>query len=346
MSLFGGGLIGVDVEGRFIKAAQLRGPARHPRLVSAIVLPKTDPNIPVGRADVEHLSGALSRQGFEGRRLVLAVPEEKIVAGMLELPPRSSGAPLDAIACGELATMHNYDPNEAEAVTWDLPASCRVKDATQAMAVACRHTDAEALLALFEESGLEVAALESRLHGAVRGCRGLLHGAGITAVLDLEWNGAILVLWHQDAVIYKWTMAQAGLRHLAKAIGDGLGLDPAEADCLLADVGLAAPAGEDPMAYEAGAAVLRKHFDAAAGGMESPLAYAIQQYPEAVVETLLVTGPGAAIPGLDAFLKNRLSVPKVQRVAPADVVACPDPLGGKAQDPSLVVAVGLAQFAE
>ena len=241
--------------------------------------------------------------------------------------------------------MHGYDPQAAEAALWDLPASTRVKDATHAMAVAVRHADAEALLADFEGAGLEIVALESRMDGLARACGPLLGSGGITAILELEWNGAILNLWYRGVVIYRWMAVTAGLRQLSAALAASLQLDPDQVDCLLSDVGLAPAPGDGSSGYEVAATAMRRHFDAAAAAMESPLSYATQQYPEAAVDTILLAGPGAAVPGIDEFFKARLGA-AVRRVAPADVVACPAPLGGKERDPSLAVAVGMAQARE
>ena len=338
-------LIGVDVDGRCVKAVQLKGSPRHWRLVAAMHLPRVDPSTLISCSEAEQFRGALARQGFEGRRIALAVPEEKLVTGMLELPPRHSGAPLEDIARSELATMHSYDPQTAETVSWDLPPSSRVKDATQAMAVACRHSDADALMTLFEFAGLEVTVLESRLHALVRACGPLLVGNNIIAILDLEWSSATLILWHQDTVIYRWTMVPAGLRHLATSLATSLQLEEEAIDCLLADIGLSGPTGGDRSPYEAAGSLIRKHLDAAVAAMKSPLSYVSQQYPESAIASLLLTGPGASIPGAVEYMKIRLET-QVQVAAPAGLVTCAEALGAKSRDPSLVTAIGLAQFNE
>jgi type IV pilus assembly protein PilM len=347
MSLFGNGRgpIGLDVDGRFIKAVQLRGPSKRQTLAAAMKLPKSDPSVAVGRADVDQLRDALVRQGFEGQRIALAVPEDKIVTGMLELPLRSSGAPLDDIARTELATMHGYDPQVAEAATWDLPPSIRVKDATQAMAVALRHTDAESLLAIFDEAGLEIVSLESRMDAIVQACRSVLVEGGVKAILELEWNAAILNLWHQGAVIYRWTIPTAGLKQLTDSLAASIQLDQDQVDCLLSDVGLAPSADNRTAGYEAAATTIRRHFDAAVAAMESPRSYMAQLYPEAPIDGVVLTGPGAAIPGIDDYFKSRLAA-ATRCVMPADIVNCPNSMGGREKDPSLTVAIGMARETE
>ncbi|MBM4018483.1 MAG: hypothetical protein FJ288_09190 [Planctomycetes bacterium] len=347
MIRFGGrreSFIGVDLEGRAVRAAQLRPAGRGWSLGAALVMPRAAADTPLQRAEVEALRGALLRQGFRGRRIVVAVPEDKLVTGVLELPPRSSGAPLDDIARTELANMHGYDLQAAEAVSWDLPQSSR-RGTTQAMGVACRHADAEAVLAAFDGSGLQVQALDARLAAVARACGPVLSPDGITAVLDLEWTGAMLLLVHQATVFYKRTVSEGALKQLVKALMEGLGVDEDAVFLLLAEVGLAPRAAEHAAHAEAIAPAISKYLDSLVSALRTPLGYAVAQYPGAAVAGLLLVGHGAGIPGAAACLQERLEM-DVRAVAPADLVQGPTSLAPKARDPALVAAVGLAEFAD
>jgi Tfp pilus assembly PilM family ATPase len=346
-------LIGVAVDSRCLKAVQLlgasagrrsaRASASAARLAAAIRLPRVAVGDTVSRAEVAELCGAMARQGFAGTRIVLGVPETKIVTGILELPPRASGAPLADIARLELASMNGYDAAQAETVSWDLPPSPRLKNATQAMAVSCRHADAEALIEVFEGAGLQVVALDSPVHALVRACRPRVSPTGLTGILELEWDSAVLILLLRGVVIYRWSMAEASVRHLVKALGAGLSLDEAVAEPLLADVGLVPPADVDAALAEAVAASIRKHLDRVVESIASPLQYAGQQYPGTSVDNLLVVGGGAAIPGVAGYLQSRVAG-QVKVIGPADLLTCPPALAEKSHDPALVGAVGLAQF--
>ena len=342
--LGGASLIGIDLEGRSVRAAQLVSTTRGWLLTAALALPRaTSPAAPLDRPEVDGLALALARHGFTGRRVVLAIPEDKLVTGILELPPRTSGAPLDEIARTELANMHGYDPQAAEAVCWDLPVSSR-RGTTQAMGVACRHDDAEAVLKAFDASSLDVQALDSRLHAVVRACQSVLPQTGITAVLDLEWTGTMLLLVSEGTVFYKRTMSEGAVRQLVQAITEGLALDEEAALLLLAEVGLAPRGPEHASHAEAISPMISKYLDIMAHSLQSPLAYATAQYPGSSVAGLLLVGHGAGIPGVAEGLQQRLGM-GVRAVTPADVVQGQPSLGAKAQDPSLVAAIGLARFA-
>jgi len=338
--------IGVEFDGRFVRAAQLSGSPGAWRLSAALHLPRMLPGAEFDSQEVAQLAGALGRQGFEGRQIVLAVPEEKMVTGVLELPPRASGAPVDVIARAELAAMHDFDPQAAEMACWDLPASSRQKDVTQAMAVACRHADAEALLDVFERGGLDVQVLDSRLHALVRGCRPVLPPSGMAAVLELAWDRAMLVLLHEGTVIYKWTMAEAAVGQLAEALTKNLHVEDDAVEYLLAEVGLTPKAGQawgDAASLGAVGAVIRQHLDAIAGAVQSPFVYCAQQYASSVLDHLALVGQGAAVPGVGEYLQSRLGM-NVRTVTPPAVVECPETFGPRAGDPSMIVPIGLAQF--
>ena len=344
-------LIGVVIDSRFLRAVQLGRAAGRWRLEAALCLPRMKPGASLDGQDVAQLAGALARQGFRGRQIVLAVPEDTLVTDILELPPRGSGAPLEEIARAELAHRHGYDPQAAEMACWDLPPVSRAKAPTQAMAVACRHADAEVLLEVFERTDLEVAALDTHLHALVRVCRPAPSEAGISAIMDVEWDWAALVLLYRGTIVYRAMIPEAAVGRLAQALSERLHLEADVASGLLFDVGMSilppvnhrgpntATAPDDAVS-----AFLGQHFDKVAAAMRPPFAYCCRQYGGEAAEDLLVTGHGAAVHGAGESLQARLGV-SVRTIAPRDVAQCPPTLGAKADDPSLVVPIGLAQYA-
>ena len=336
--------IGIDLGGRALRAAQLVRSGSRWSLTAALALPRMTADAIPGRAEVGQLVGSLDRMGFRGRRVVLGVPEEKILTGVLELPPKTSGAPLQEIARSELATMHGYDPQAAESVCWDLPVSTR-RGSTQAMGVACRHADAETVLEVFDHCGLDVVALDSRLHAVTRACTGVLPQASITAILDLEWHRTMLLLIYQGTVIYKRTVTDQSLQQLAKGLMQGLDIEEDSVLYLLAEVGLAPQSSDYAGQAETIRPLVTKYLDSVVASLQSPFAYATSQYAGTTLDSLLLVGHGAAIPGVCEHLQPRLGV-NVRVFRPADMAQCPPSLGGKAQDPSLAVAIGLARFSD
>ena len=339
--------IGLDVGARGIKAAQLRRSGRGWRAEALTMFPRERPDAPVDRAEAERLSRVLPRQGFVGKCVVLAVPDQKLLTGILDLPPSSSGAPLDKIARIELSRVHRQEPDAFEMAYWQLPASPQVKDSTQAMAVACPHADANEFLDVFEQAGLDVAALDVRTCAVARACEPMLAPTpAITAVLDVGWNASVLLLLYKDTVVYDRVLAEAGLKSASQAVGKKLRLDDDVVNHLLVEIGLAPdPEIQGPQRQVVGdvTKALVKHCDGLIGELDAPFAYALHQYPPEGVKRMLLIGGGPSISGLAEHLAERLDM-EVFAVSPVNLADCPQHLTARAGSAALTVAVGLAQF--
>ena len=305
---------------------------------------------PLSGEEVRRLCGTLERQGFSGAEVVLAVPTDRITTDVLELPPRSSQAPLEQIARMEVARAHRCAPDSFEMGSWDLPAAARATKATPVMAVACTHADASALLDPFEAEGLDVRALDARPCALARACETLLGERGtITAIVDVGWSGAMLSLMHQGVVIYGRTLAEGGIAKLYQTLGSRLELEPDVIDYLLAESGMAntgAPAaGQQRKGPVDAAGLIAAHFDAAVRDIQVSLRYAQHQYPGTTVSRLILVGGGACIRGVASHFGGVLGI-ETRTAAPADVAACSPGVAAAAQSPALMLATGLARFPE
>jgi len=340
--------IGIDIGARYIKAAQLKRSARGWTILAAANLPRQNPEAPIDVAEAGRLTAALGRQGFVGKNAIVAMPAEKLMTGMLDLPPAGSGAPIDQIARMELARMQGWDPKAFEMVYWLLPPSPQTKGQTQVLAAGCTHNDANAVLDVLENAVLHVHALDTHVCALVRAYAPLLVGsAGVVGVMDIGWKCCHLVALHHGAVIYERSLPEAGIARLSQTLSDQLGLTPAELEVLFTQVGLEPPpagsaeAEDDPFENVRGAMV--GHFDRMLDAIRAPLSYAMQQYPGTSVERLLLAGGGASIPGLAQRLASMLQL-DTQVVRPGDLAECPNSLLDKCSTAGLTVAIGLAQF--
>jgi type IV pilus assembly protein PilM len=336
--------IGLDCDGRFLTAVQLTGGGR-PRLTNAVRIERTSaPGLPSGE-EAARLRRILERRGFRGRQVVLGLDEGLLMTAVLDLPPRSSGAPLAEIAAGELTRMNGCTPHTAEAAFWELPGSGHGGEALQAVAVGCRHEVAETSLAPYEEAGLVPVALDCDLHAAVRACRPVVAKDRMVALLDLGWDRALLAILRGRDMLYRKALPDAAMRLLWDSVGRRLGLGQGAVDCLLAPAG---PGGTEPAdaALEAVEAAVQRHAQALAETLEAPFAYAASQRAGSPVAEVLLTGPGAAVPGIAGALASPLAV-EVRQVRPSEVVvAARGDLQEAAANAALITAIGLASFRE
>ncbi len=336
--------IGLDIGARRIKAVQLGRAGGQWRLLAATSIPRHNEDGLIDEPEIRRLCEILDRQGFVGNRAIVAVPWQKVLTGVLELPPTESGAPLTRIARMEFGRMHGCEPFRLEMAFWRLPPSPGAKDNNQTLAVGCTHAEADALLDALELGGLQVEALDTHVCALARAYAPMAQGTGIIAILDLGWTEGRLVLLYQGTVIYERALPEAGVAPLAEALTDKFGLNQDERELLLADVGMAEKRTDGGADVFAGPRrMILRHFERGLAEIEAPLRYAMGQYPSAKVDRILLSGGGAAIPALDGSLAPVLDT-DTRAASPIDLMQCSRALPANCNGASLATAVGLAQM--
>ncbi|GAB5495143.1 MAG: hypothetical protein Phyf2KO_02230 [Phycisphaerales bacterium] len=185
--------IGVDIGSETLRAVAIRRDGTKCEVVAAVESVRT-PNHPVPTAiDVQRLSQALERQGVIAKEFVVGAPPERLMASMLELPPRSSGAPIESLAQAEIAKSL---PGSFESCIMDLPESARQKT-TEYFALAFSHEAASDLLSPFESEGIRVAAIEPDVTALSR-----VTGANNRVVLDVGKRGARLYAYEGKNTLF------------------------------------------------------------------------------------------------------------------------------------------------
>lgn len=331
--------IGLDAGSRCVKAVQLERAGGRWRLRAAVVLPcAADPS-----QTADQLRQALYRHGFVGQDLVLAVPSAMLDLDVLELPPRSSGAPIEKLAEMELCRSARLEGERYEFGCWDLPAPPRASASSSVMAVALRHSRAAQLLDPLEHEGLAVTALEVQSWAVARACQFTDCAAGMTAVLDLGYSSAVMTLLRQGVVVYQRVLGEASLGMIQSAVSAEFQLGPEETDYLLNHVGLAESSSADLaqfMQAQRVARVLAKHVDQLVDEIQAAFQYASHRYPDTPLNHLFLVGGGSTIAGLPSFLSARLNV-QARVLTPDELVDCPAHLAGLCRDGLLTPAIGL-----
>lgn len=345
--------IGLDVGPRSVAAAQLtsvgggRGAAGRWKLQAGMVVDR-----PAGAGSVLRdeealrIAQVLQRQGFTGADVVLAVPDQRLIGGgaaTLELPPRSSGAPLEQLARMEMSRAYRLEASSFEMACWEVPGPNRAAEGSHMMAVACRHSDADEMIDGLESAGLRMAALDARSWAIARACQGILaHDERLAAVLDLTQNAALLAIVHEGAPAYERVLADGAIERLQSAIRLKLGIDSTLAEYIFERLRLDTP-GEDNSVRDA-ATACNDYLDNLASELRTAIAYAEHRF-DSDIRRVLIQGSGAAIPGIQERLSALLTMP-AQVLRPGDVVQTPEDLTGSMHSaissPALLVAVGLA----
>lgn len=340
--------IGLDVGPRTIAAAQLARAGGGWRLeASALIDRPPDAGMVLRDTEAVRIGQILLRQGFARRDVVLAVPDQRLVMSMLELPPRSSGAPIEHLARVEMARAHRLESGAGgfEMACWEVPGPPRAAAGSHMMAVACRHGDADELIDGLQGSRLRVAVLDVRAWAIARAClpaKGA-EGAGprVRAVLELSEDAALLVIVHEGRPAYERLIAEGALGHLRAAIRTKLGVEGEVADFIFSNLRLGPDGGRDDHGGGREATVVAgEHFDNLASELRTAIGYAEHRF-EAEIDCLFLQGTGAAIPGVVAHLSGLIGIP-AKALHPADVVTVPAGSPPSAHSPALMTAVGLA----
>jgi Tfp pilus assembly PilM family ATPase len=334
--------IGVHFDHRSFRAVQLVRQQGRWAMTAAVRVHRTGQDDIPTVSELKTLRGILDRQGFVGTGLVLAVPTSQMYVGVVEVPPRSSGAPIGDIAQAELARINGCEAGDLESAHWELPPVFGGQTATQALALGCAHTVADGLLDAFDQAGLDVIALDGEAPAAIRACKQRASGTGMTGILDIGWQDTQLNLLLGGQVLYHRTIAGAGIGAIAEQLAQTLGVDDVIVDRLLT-TSASSPNGSTHGVHEAAQEALEAHWRLIADETQAPLSYVAHQYMDADVQELFLTGYTSLDDHAAEFFAAKLDRP-VQTVRPGDLASCGSDMADKAADSSLTTAVGLAEF--
>ena len=170
----------------------------------------------------------------------------------------------------------------------------------------------------------------------------------MSSVLDLTESSASIAVVHLGVVVYNRPVVEAGLGRLREEIRKELRADDEAVDYVVETMlnPEAAHAGAAPDgARQTSARLLDEYLAAVLHELRSVMAYAIHRYGAAggsdTVGPVLLTGPGASMPGLGDRIRKELDLDS-RRVCLSDVASVPPELESVCRDPSLTTAAGLA----
>lgn len=338
--------IAIHVAPRSVYAAQLDLPGARsggrPRLVAAAAWPRRANGDSLSVLETSELIPALWRQGFTGRELIIATPPTSAVSAVLELPPRSSNAPIDQLARLELARSRGLNASAFEMALWDLPIAGR-GDATRVMAVAAAHDRTESQIAPFDGLDVWTSVVEPMSVALAR----LISGAAardaaddLTGAVDVGWENVTILALVQGLVVYERVLPGMGVHKLFSECQrkHGLSLDATHGALLALRAAHPVAARRVLRDVRARLADFAEHTAVEA---QRSFSYTAAKYPSVTLREVRLTGDGGWLPMLGDRLIGALGV-KCAPIAAADVMLAPDWIMDLAADPALAVAVGLA----
>lgn len=334
--------IGIDTGSRYVKALQAQRRGDDLRIVAAARIPRAECGPRLGEAELQRLLGVLERQGFRGRRVVMAMHAAAEAAAPIQLPPRSSGAPLEEIALAQVADAARCAPGELETRWWETAAGRRPGEGLSAFGVGVRRSELGAALDDFARAGFDVAAVDARACALARGCAAC-HGAqveaGAWALVEIGASASFVTVVQHGVVFFVRTLPEAGLDAVAEAVARESGADRALVEAAIQR--FTHPNAVERKSLQSQAdARLRAMLDLLAHEVQASVSYALQTIGGANEVRVLVAGAGGGIPGVAPCLAERMQ----SAVAVAAVGGLP-PGANAGAGSSLVCAFGLALHA-
>jgi Tfp pilus assembly PilM family ATPase len=328
-------------------AAQLARSAAGWRLRAAVSVPRTDA-APLD-AEVRRLAGVLERRGFSGAAAVVGVPHEMLVSSVLELPPRSSGAPLAQLAAVELGRMHRRDPDAMEVALWEIPAANRAANGCEYMVTACAHDAANPFLDAFEDAGLDVLALDIPQLALLRAAAARMHPPpAMDALLHVGYDRCSLMIVTDGVIAYERALEGAEGKALVTLVTQRLGAPTSAVEEILCGQGAEVTADHGAQRAELESELrdfTTVHVAALVEQVHTSFSYVARRYTDRDLATVLLTGEFGGLPGLATRLAA-LSV-QAQVLGAADTAPPQESLAGAiSSGPSVVAAIGLAMHRE
>ena len=220
--------IGVELAAGHLRAVQLRRVSRGWVVHERVELTRREPAQPLGAAEAARLAGALRRRRFKGSQLVLSLPHRDTVRGLLEVTHEKGADPL-RLAAQDMERTHQLTPGGYELAAWLPPVSGQRRQ-TAVCVTGCTHAVSQNLLAHFDATGLNVAAIDSRAYALSRVIDSDTPGARhLTAVIDTDTDAAELTLLQAGTVVYQRPLIDAGYgQAVARLVHRGVEADVAD----------------------------------------------------------------------------------------------------------------------
>ncbi len=185
--------VGIDIGATVLRGVALRQRGSTHEVLAAVETVRA-PNHPVPTLlDVERLIHALQRQGVETRSVVIVAPSDRLANAIMELPPRSSGAPIETLARTEL---NKNVTGDLEVFVWDLPPGRNAR-ASEYLAIGLAHSVAMELMAPFLQAGLTVEAIEPEVTALER-----ITGANARIILDVGTRSLCIYAYEASRTLF------------------------------------------------------------------------------------------------------------------------------------------------
>ena len=214
------GVIGLDIGSVAIKFVAMDSGGR---VRSSGLIPRLAHGGEISREEAIRIRSVLTRRGLEGTRVAVGAPPTMATGAVLELPPRSSGAPIDDLARAEIARIMRAEAGSVETVSWEVPRVGRGGAGTTVMGVGCHTERATELVEALGEAGLTVESIEPECVAIARAA-GAFCGARTGVTVDLGASSGRVGVVVSGHVAMERDLGELGVLDRVASAASGAGL--------------------------------------------------------------------------------------------------------------------------
>ncbi|WP_283107510.1 type IV pilus biogenesis protein PilM [Pseudomonas entomophila] len=191
-----GSLLGVEIASDTIRMLQLRRQRGRWRVAAWACEP-----IPAGLGHPqlpEVLREAYRRCATPQRRVALALPASQVICKVCRLPCEATGLDAEARLLAQVEQLFPFPLDDLALDFQVLGVSAECPAHTDVLVAACRQSQLDPLEHMFDQAGLQVAAMEVDSFALLRASGG--EASGDLALLQLEAGEVVLHRWQRDLV--------------------------------------------------------------------------------------------------------------------------------------------------
>ncbi|MEQ8844437.1 MAG: hypothetical protein RIB58_06245 [Phycisphaerales bacterium] len=199
---------GLDIGPTEIFAAQVRLSGSGWSLQASAVMQRFSDSDSLIDEEAVALESLLFRKGFFAAPCIISAPQNALASTTMELPPATSGAPIEKLARAEFARQNQLAPDAFTMSFWDLPNAGRGQ---QFMAVGCQIEPIDEVVALLEAAGLAVAGVDDPARAMGRSLACVPTTATVRVGARIEPWGTRIVVLHHSTLLYARSLPSLGL---------------------------------------------------------------------------------------------------------------------------------------
>lgn len=295
-------MVGIDIGSTQIKAVEVEVRNKQPQVLKAAIVPLKNSIVSESDTDLAEIAQTL-KQGLRetGIRLdtvAISLLESQVFTRIIETPALSEKELNQALQW----EAERYIPLPLNEVSMDSTIINKYEGKMEVLLVASPTRLIEKYSSLYSKAGIRIDAIENEALSILR----IYQEPNINSVLlDIGGSATNVYVLHGEHLSLVRPISMGG-NALTKALSTELNLAINQAEEYKRTYGL------DPQQMEGKiASILSQLIEPLVVEVTGSMTYFKERYPQDVISRVILVGGGSLLPGLPAFLQNRIQIETV-----------------------------------